>query len=135
MSNIETVKAVYAAFGRGDIPAILEHVAADVEWEYAYANVDHSVPWLVHGRGRQHVARFFQRAAEHLEFIRFEVTALLAKDDLVIALAQLEARVKSTGKTIREIDEPHIWRFDERGRVARFRHASDTLGQLRALER
>jgi uncharacterized protein len=33
MSNIETVKGVYEAFGRGDIPAILEVIADDIEWE------------------------------------------------------------------------------------------------------
>jgi ketosteroid isomerase-like protein len=33
MSNIETVKAVYDAFGRGDIAAIMEVISDHVEWE------------------------------------------------------------------------------------------------------
>jgi len=34
MTSKETVLERYAAFGRGDVPAILEHLAPDVEWEY-----------------------------------------------------------------------------------------------------
>ena len=34
MSNIETVKSIYEAFGRGDVPAILDKLADDVDWDY-----------------------------------------------------------------------------------------------------
>lgn len=34
MSPIETVRQIYAAFGRGDVPAILACLAEDVDWEY-----------------------------------------------------------------------------------------------------
>ena len=33
VSNLATVRGIYAAFGRGDIPAILDALAEDVEWE------------------------------------------------------------------------------------------------------
>lgn len=33
-SNIQTVQEIYAAFGRGDIPAIPGHLAENVIWEY-----------------------------------------------------------------------------------------------------
>jgi ketosteroid isomerase-like protein len=133
-NNADTIRAIYTAFGRGDVPAILEHVADDVEWEFAYGAGD-GIPWLVPRRGRAGAAAFFQSAAEHLEFSRFQIDHLLADGPLVIALASLEARVKSTGKVIRENQEPHVWHFDERGRVIRFRHAADTLQQYRALQR
>ncbi len=32
-TNLETVKALYDAFGRGDVPAILEMMSEDVEFE------------------------------------------------------------------------------------------------------
>ena len=44
MSNIPTVQDIYAAFGRGDVPAILAQLAEDVDWEYGMA--DAGVPWL-----------------------------------------------------------------------------------------
>ena len=31
--NLTTVTAIYEAFGKGDIPTILEHMAPDVQWE------------------------------------------------------------------------------------------------------
>ena len=34
MSNVATIQSVYEAFGRGDIPAILEVVSADAAWEH-----------------------------------------------------------------------------------------------------
>ena len=34
MSNLATVQAIYAAFGRGDVPAILSHLTDGVAWEH-----------------------------------------------------------------------------------------------------
>jgi ketosteroid isomerase-like protein len=132
-SNADTVRAIYAAFGRGDGPAILEHVADDCDWEFAYP-ADHGIPWLVPRRGRAGAGAFFQSAAEHLQFTRFEVDHVVGEGAVVVAICSLEARVKSTGKVIRENQEAHIWHFDPRGRVVRFRHAADTLQQFRALQ-
>ena len=61
MKTIDTVKRIYEAFGRGDVPAILEHVAEDVDWEYGA--VDAGVPWLQRRRGREGVASFFASLA------------------------------------------------------------------------
>src|ERR1035438_1131236 len=33
MSNIDTVKQMYEAFGRGDVPAIIGHLDPNVEWD------------------------------------------------------------------------------------------------------
>jgi ketosteroid isomerase-like protein len=33
VSNLATVQSIYEAFGKGDIPAILEVLADDIEWE------------------------------------------------------------------------------------------------------
>jgi hypothetical protein len=130
--HLSTVQSIYAAFGRGDIPAILEQISDDCVWEYA--PVVHEIPWLQPRRGRAGAAAFFQAVGAELEFKSFEVPAIVGDDRLVIALATFECIVKRTGKTIREVDEPHIWHFDERGRVARFRHAADTYQHAMALK-
>ena len=44
VSNIETVKAIYEAFGRGDVNAILDKLDDGVEWETTVPLSD--VPWL-----------------------------------------------------------------------------------------
>lgn len=129
MSNLQKVRDMYAAFGRGDVPAILEHLAEDIEWEYGAA--PNPVPWLQPRRGRAQVVEFF-KALGDVEFQRFEPTTLLEGERLVVALVSLEATVKSTGRKVVEEDYAHVWRFDDRGRVVRFRHAGDTYQHAQA---
>ncbi len=116
---------IYEAFGRQDVPAILEHIAEDVDWEYGYP--DRGIPWLIPGRGRTHVAGFFQAMGKELAFEKFGISAIVGEGLLVIALADLAFVVRKTGKRVAEVDEPHVWHFDARGRVRKFRHAADTL--------
>lgn len=123
MSNLETVQSIYAAFGRGDVPAILARLSEEVEWEYG-ASIT-GVPWLEPRRGRDAVAGFFE-ALQDLEFRHFEPKTLLEDGDVVVSLIDVELVVRSTGRTIREEDEVHVWRFDGEGRVARFCHRVDS---------
>src|SRR5687768_13367542 len=108
MQTAEVVQQMYEAFGRGDVPGILEHLAEDVEWEYGLVST--KVPWLQRLRGRADVPRFFE-ALQRLEFNRFEPHTILASEDVVVVLVNLDATVKSTGKLIQEEDEVHIWWF------------------------
>lgn len=123
MNNLKTVQEIYAAFGRGDVPAILERLADDIEWEYGFASSE--VPWLARRRGRAEVMQFFQ-ALGALEFRRFAPKTVLEGDGVVVALVDLEVVVRETGRTITEEDEVHVWRFDAAGRVKRFRPCLDT---------
>lgn len=122
MAQADTVRAIYEAFGRGDVPAILERLADDVEWEYGGMP---EVPWLAPRRGRAQVGGFFESLAA-IEFHRFEATNLLEEGRLVVAIVQLEGTVRATGRRVFEEDEVHIWRFDGSGKVSRFRHRADT---------
>ena len=89
MSNVDTVQAIYGAFGRGDIPFILDQVADTVDWDYASAS---DVPWLQPRQGKAGVRAFF------------------------VALIDIEATTKTIGNRVQENDETHIWRFDAQGR-------------------
>lgn len=131
MKNAETVRKIYEAFGRGDVPGILEHVSEDIDWEYAYENT--GVPWLVRGKGRAHVAKFFETAMTALECKSFEPKHIFEADNLVVALCDSEWIVRATGKRIVEKHEPHVWHFDDKGRLVRFRHAADTKQQFDAV--
>ena len=123
MAHAGTVKQIYEAFGRGDIPAILAQLAPDVEWEYGANSTD--VAWLQPRRGRDDVAGFFQALAA-LEFHSFRPTTILEAGNVVVSLVDVDASVKATGTRIVEEDEVHIWYFDESGQVSRFRHRADT---------
>jgi ketosteroid isomerase-like protein len=129
MAHVETVQQIYQEFGRGDIPAILSHLAEDVEWEYGINSTD--VPWLQPRRGRTDVAGFF-RALADLEVHRFEPKTFLESGNVVVALLDFEATVRSTGRRVVEDDEVHVWYFDQSGMVSRFRHRADTHQQWQA---
>ena len=123
MSNLAAVYQIYAAFGRGDVPAILEYLGEDVEWEYGAGSTD--VPWLQKRHGRSGAAEFFGSLAG-LEIAKFVPKVFLEGSGVVVVLLDLEASVKATSRKITEEDQVHIWHFDQSGRVARFRHRVDT---------
>jgi uncharacterized protein len=85
MSNIETVQEMYAAFGRGDVPAILEHLADDVRWDHwpdGSGAQRRGVPWLAARTGRDEVAGFFESLSA-LEIHGFAPRAFLEGDGMV----------------------------------------------------
>lgn len=130
MTPVETVHHVYAAFGRGDIPAILACLAEDVEWEYgAFPN---PVPWLQPRSGRAQVPGFFEALAA-VDFHVFQPLKVLGDADTAIGLVHLEATVRATGKRVVELGEVHLFHFNQQGLVQRFRHAADTWQHAMAL--
>ncbi|WP_170181792.1 nuclear transport factor 2 family protein [Phreatobacter stygius] len=120
--NTDTVKAAYEAFGRGDIAAILDKLADDVEWEHDWGGAQ--LRWYVSRRGRDNVAGFFQ-TLDDFDFLKFEPFAFLEDDGMVVSLVRLELRVKATGKGFKDL-EAHLWTFGADGQVAKFRHLADT---------
>ena len=131
MDPRQTVQDIYAAFGRGDLAAILAHMADDVEWEYGAAPTP--VPWLAPQRGRAGVASFFDALLSRCEMKRFVPRHVLADGALAVSLVDVEFEVRATGRRVVEIDEVHLWHFDARGKVQRFRHRADTAHHAWAL--
>jgi uncharacterized protein len=129
LTHTQRLQAMYAAFGRGDIPGLLENLSEDVEWEYGIAPID--VPWLQPRRGRAGAAQFFQ-ALQAAELHRFEVHAILEGPGVAVAIIDLDATVKATGRRITERHEAHVAHFDAHGLIARFRHCADTAQHLAA---
>lgn len=131
MSNLETIQALYAAFGRGDLPTILGFLDEDIAWEHDAEGWDaYGVPWLRPGTGTGHVVGFF-KALTALEFVEFTPVSLLANDRQVAAVISLEVAVKATGARFREY-EVHLWSFGDHGKVTRFRHFVDTIKHQQA---
>lgn len=133
MSNLQTVQDIYAAFGRGDIPAILARLAENVEWDYSYANAPSGIPWFQSRYGKAGVVGFFE-SLEALEITKFMPRGYAEGRDLVVALFDVEATVRQTGKRISDTDQAHVWRLDGAGKVIAFRHCADTLQYLMALK-
>ena len=125
MGNLQTVQDIYAAFGAGDVPAILSRLADNVEWD---ADSTSAVPLMQPRRGREEVTGFFETLGL-VDITKFEPTALLESGKVVVALIELEFAVKATGKKVTQPDEVHIWRFNDTGQVTSFRHRVDTHAQ------
>ena len=127
---IETVQHMYAAFGRGDVGAILEHIDAEVAWDASPESFAHkaNVPWLTSRRGRQGVADFFE-VLRAFTFNRFEVIRILGSEDAVAAEVSVEIEHPAANLILRD-DEMHLFTFNPQGRVVRFRHFLDTAKHI-----
>lgn len=123
MDKLKIIEDVYAAFGRGDVPFILERLSEDVQWEHLLED-NHGIPYLLPGRGRAHAQKFFESLAS-IELTRFEPVNLLTGANQVVALIKVTVINKKTGKRLDDY-EGHVWTFDTEGRITAFRHLSDT---------
>lgn len=129
--HVQVVQDIYAAFGRGDVPFILQRLSSEVEWDYGHA--ESGIPWLTPRRGPDGAAAFFEALAG-FQIQKFDVRAVMAQGPLVLCLIDLDGVVQRTGRRVRDPGEVHIWHFDDQGKVSRFRHAADTLQHWRALQ-
>lgn len=123
MRHIGIVQQIYAAFERGDIPALLEYLDENVEWGYAITSTD--VPWLQPRRGRGEVPEYFA-TLDAFEFHKFQPKTFLESDGVVVVLIDVDLTVKATDERIVEEDEVHIWHFNSDGKVSRFGEKLDT---------
>jgi ketosteroid isomerase-like protein len=127
--NAATVAEIYAAFGRGDIPAILDRLTDDVEWEVW---ADHhgqraGVAHLAARRGPAQVAEFFAGIAQWVPR-EFAVLDVIGTGRQVVAEIRAEFELPN-GRSLAD-EELHLWTFDGAGRVERFRHYVDTAKHI-----
>jgi ketosteroid isomerase-like protein len=129
--NAATVREIYEAFGRGDIPAIIDRLSDDVDWE-AGRTEDYGVPWLRAGRGKEHVLSFFETLGA-IDIKHFQPTTIAGSGNTVLALLELEAVVQATGRDVNDL-EIHVWTFHPDGLVASMRHIVDTVQHSQAVQ-
>jgi ketosteroid isomerase-like protein len=120
--NIELVQNLYAAFGRGDLPFILEHLAENVAW--GADTVATEVPWYGVQHGRANATRFFHALAEHTEFHAFNPHGFVAAGNEVFNFLAYEATMKRSGKRLKMLSLQH-WTI-ENGRVTHWTEYEDT---------
>jgi ketosteroid isomerase-like protein len=121
MSNIDTVKAMYEAFGRGDVAAILDKLDENVEWDTDYKQA--AAPWLEPRRGKANIGGFFE-ALSVLTFTKFDPHTIAETGNRVIAVIDIEADHK--GKHYVIPNEGHLWTFGADGKVTSYQHMTDT---------
>ena len=128
-TNAETVGAIYAAFGRGDIAFILDQLADDVvfeDWPDNYAQRA-GVSHLARRAGRAGAEEFFASVRSWTPE-DFAVRDILASKQQVAADVHV-AWLLPDGARLAD-DEVHLWTFDETGKIARLRHYIDTAKHI-----
>ena len=71
-SNLATIKAIYEAFGTGDVETILDTVTDDVGWA---VDAEPVAPWYGSATAKDGVASFFADIASSAEVLDFAVEA------------------------------------------------------------
>jgi uncharacterized protein len=125
--NVATIRSLYEAFGRGDIPYILDRLDPNVEWRTPV-----TVPFSKGMyRGPEEVAKFFAGIAEHIAEPSVETHEFLAVEDRVVALLSFRGRGAASGLPF-DAPEAHIWRLSE-GKVVEEQTYADTAAIVQAL--
>jgi len=132
--QIATVASLYEAFGRGDIPAILDHLADDIQWEpWADTSAQKAgVVWLQPRQGKAGVLEFFQIVGE-MGVTDFRVLSLLEGGNQVVAEIVIDASLPGGSGGFHD-EELHLWTFNDAGKIARMRHYVDTAKHRAAAE-
>ena len=127
--NVRAVLAAYAAFGRGDIQAILDSLTDDVEW--VLPGPPEVLPFAGVRRGREQVSQFFTVLAETLTLEQFEPREFIAQGDKVVVLGRSRDRMKATGRVV-ENEWAAVFTL-RAGKIARYQVYEDTAAFVSAL--
>jgi ketosteroid isomerase-like protein len=120
--NIETIKSVYDAFGRGDVDAITAAVATDVDWGSETAS--DAAPWYGRRRGTDGVAGFFTDFGTAMEVEEFTPLTFAANGDDVLTVVRIRVRSRATGKVATM--QLHHWFHFREGKIDYYRGTEDT---------
>jgi len=129
--NTNVVKEAYAAFQRGDIPAILAALDENVQWQ-AVIGTEGVLPHAGLRRGRSAVGEFFKQVSESLDFDAFEPREFIAQGDQVAVIGRYKGKAKTTGKSW---DTEWVMIFTLRdGKVITFREYTDSRQLVAAFQ-
>jgi ketosteroid isomerase-like protein len=127
--NVQTIQALYAAFGKGDVPSILTMVTEDAEFSFAGASP--AVPWHGPWRGPAGIGRFFATITEGVEFRAFEPLAFTTGSDAVAVRLHLAYQVRGSGRVVDE-HQVHWWTLRD-GKIRGLVHFEDTAQVIAAV--
>ena len=120
--NLQTIRTIYDAFGRGDVETILAQLTDDVDW--AADASDDAAPWYGRRTGKNEVGRFFADVAGAIEVLEFTPRDLAANDDAVFSLVRFRYRGLDSGVE-GSLNLHHYFRFRD-GKVEYYRGSEDT---------
>lgn len=122
VGNAEIVKALYDAFGRGDVPAVLSMLDPAIEWNEAenflYAEGN---PY----RGPQAVADgVFKRIVSDVDNFAVLPERFTVGTDTVVVEGRYRGTMKATGTPV-DAQFAHVWELRD-GKIVGFQQYTDT---------
>jgi ketosteroid isomerase-like protein len=122
-ANVKVVEAAYEAFGRGDIPALLDLLDDGIEWA-----APATLPQGGSFHGKEGVSQFFQRIGEGWSDLALDIESVSeAGPEVVIGVVRGKGTLR--GGETSEYGAAHL--FNVRGdKVTRFREYTDLDGPL-----
>ena len=120
-ANLQIAKEAYAAFGRGDIAALLGYYAPNAEL------ISHGpkgiAAWAGTYQGREQIGQFFARLDAVLETLAFTQEEFIGQGDKLVMLGRYRGRVRATGREM-ESTPIHVMTFAD-GQIKQMRLFDD----------
>jgi uncharacterized protein len=127
--NVTTVRGMYSAFGRGDIPFIIGALDSQVEWweaeNFIYADRN---PYVGPDAVLQGV---FARINDEWEWFEVLPNQVLDTGDIVVSSGYYNGAYKANGREVRA-QFAHFFTF-QNGKIVKFQQYTDTAQFIQAV--
>jgi ketosteroid isomerase-like protein len=125
--NTATVRGIYAAFSRGDVPAIFAVMAPDIQWTEA-----EGFPYGgVYVGSDAIVSNVFMPLGTEWDGFAAAPGEFVAQGDTVVVLGTYSGKYRATGKSFKA-PFAHVWKLRD-GKVQSLHQHTDTAVVQRAL--
>jgi hypothetical protein len=123
MGNVQTVRGLYEAFAKGDIPAVLGGFDSKIEWREAEGN-----PYSMEGEawigGDQILQELFMKLGTEWDGFTVQPSEFHDAGDTVVVEGRYTGTFKGTGKSI-DAQMCHVFKLRD-GKVTSFQQFVDT---------
>jgi hypothetical protein len=123
MNNVDLLRSLYDAFGRGEVPAVLGMMSPDIKWFEAESNpyMPSGEPWI----GPDAILNnLFMRIGAEWDPFLVHVKSIYGAGDTVVAEVRYSGHYKPTGKRL-DCQACHVWDVKD-GKITRFQQYVDT---------
>jgi uncharacterized protein len=126
--NVDLVKKLYEAFGKGDIDTIINSLADQLVWRF---DGPQEIPYAGEYNNPDQVKEgFFGALVSTQKEYALKTDEFIAQDNRVIMIGSYGATINATGKRF-DLSLVHVWTILD-GKVTRFRNFTDTARVVEA---
>ncbi len=130
MSGVKIVSDLYEAFGRGDVPAVLEGMDPEIHWHEAEGN-----PYMPSGEAwvgpNAILENLFMKLGEDWDGFTVHPGTYHDAGDVVVVEARYTGTHFGTGKAL-DSQVCHVWTLKD-GKVVKFQQYVDTASLQKAM--